>query len=99
MSIDPYFLDMPCGIYDSEIENALDLVIPENCLTFSRNDLFYLYDAIICFTESIYMDEQLRAITSLDIYRIFIALQIILRNYACLFMIARRNLVLSSDTN
>jgi len=41
---------------------------PRKYSLFAQSDLFYLYDAIICFTESVYMDERLKEVTSLDTY-------------------------------
>jgi hypothetical protein len=68
-TFDRYLSEMTDVIWTKEkYSRTLSVDIPENFLTFSRNDLFYLYDAIICFTESIFMDDRLRAITSLDIY-------------------------------
>ncbi|MGK7872825.1 MAG: hypothetical protein AB4426_05785 [Xenococcaceae cyanobacterium] len=70
-----YLSEMTDVIWTKEkYSRTLSVTIPENFLTFSRNDLFYLYDAIICFTESIYMDDHLRTITSIDLYT----------NYLCL---------------
>lgn len=68
-SFNRYLAEMTDVIWTKEkYSRKLSFTIPDNLLAFSRNDLFYLYDAIICFTESIYMDDSLRAITSLDIY-------------------------------
>lgn len=64
-----YLSEMSDVIWTKE-KYSKTLTIPEsdNLAAFSKQDLFYLYDAIICFTESIYMDNSLREITSLDIY-------------------------------
>lgn len=68
-TFDRYLSEMTDVLWTKEkYSRTLNVDIADNFLAFSRNDIFYLYDAIICFTESIYMDDRLREITSLEIY-------------------------------
>ena len=68
-TFDRYLSEMTDVIWTKE-KYSRTSIIPDrdNFLAFSKRDIFYLYDAIICFTESIYMDNHLREITSIDRY-------------------------------
>lgn len=68
-TFDRYLSEMTEVIWTKHKYSTTLMVPNQGELTaFLKQDLFYLYDAIICFTESIYMDRSLREITSLDIY-------------------------------
>jgi len=43
-----------------------EAVVPKGIIAFESNNLFNLYDALICLTRSIYRDEHLRQISSLE---------------------------------
>lgn len=68
-TFDRYLSEMTDVIWTKEkYSRTLTMPKSDNLAAFAKQDIFYLYDAIICFTESIYMDRRLKEITSLDRY-------------------------------
>ena len=64
---DRYFAGLADVIWTKKkYARSLALTLPDKHMLFREKDLFYLYDAVVCFTESAYMDSQLEALLSFE---------------------------------